>query len=185
MVGLLRFDEFVEVLHFCFAAKKALTFPRISASAFSRAFSAKAFWCSSHDTGTRLVRDITYLRTCEGWLYLATVIDLFSGMVIGWAMAEHMRAGLCNAALRMARSHGHFASTSIVFHSDRGTKYTSDEIQQRCADNGITQSMGAVGVCWDNAVAENFCSHLKTGRPNAGFDWPCLRTPPRQRPRRW
>jgi putative transposase len=112
--------------------------------------------------GTRLVGDITYLRTGEGWLYLATVIDLFSGMVTGWAMAEHMRASLCTAALRMARNHGHFAEHSVVFHSDRGTQYTSDEFQRWCASNNVTQSMGAVGVCWDNAVAENFFSHLKT-----------------------
>jgi putative transposase len=112
--------------------------------------------------GTRLVGDITYLRTGEGWLYLATVIDLFSGMVIGWAMAEHMRASLCTAALQMARNHGRFAEHSVVFHSDRGTQYTSDEFQKWCGTNGVTQSMGKVGVCWDNAVAENFFSHLKT-----------------------
>jgi putative transposase len=112
--------------------------------------------------GTRLVGDITYLRTGEGWLYLATVIDLFSGMVIGWAMAEHMRASLCTTALRMARNHGHFAVNDVIFHSDRGTQYTSDEFQRWCGHNGVTQSMGKVGVCWDNAVAENFFSHLKT-----------------------
>lgn len=112
--------------------------------------------------GTRLVGDITYLRTGEGWLYLATVIDLFSGMVIGWAMAEHMRASLCTAALQMARNHGHLNGPSVVFHSDRGTQYTSDEFQKWCAENSVTQSMGKVGVCWDNAVAENFFSHLKT-----------------------
>jgi putative transposase len=97
--------------------------------------------------GTRLVGNITYLRTGEGWLYLATVIDLFSGMVIGWAKADHMRASLGTAALRMARNHGHFAGQSVVFHSDRGTQYTSDEFQQWCGQNGVTQSMGAVGVC--------------------------------------
>jgi putative transposase len=112
--------------------------------------------------GTRLVGDITYLRTGEGWLYLATVIDLFSGMVIGWAMAEHMRASLCTTALRMARNHGHFDGHSVIFHSDRGTQYTSEEFQKWCGTNGLTQSMGKVGVCWDNAVAENFFSHLKT-----------------------
>ena len=112
--------------------------------------------------GTRLVGDITYLRTGEGWLYLATVIDLFSGRVIGWAMAEHMRASLCTAALKMARNHGRFAEDSVVFHSDRGTQYTSEEFQTWCGAHGLTQSMGKVGVCWDNAVAENFFSHLKT-----------------------
>lgn len=112
--------------------------------------------------GTRLVGDITYLRTGEGWLYLATVIDLFSGMVIGWAMAAHMRVSLCTAALQMARNHGHLSGSSVIFHSDRGTQYTSDEFQNWCGSNGVTQSMGKIGVCWDNAVAENFFSHLKT-----------------------
>ena len=112
--------------------------------------------------GTRLVGDITYLRTGEGWLYLATVIDLFPGLVIGWAMAAHMRASLCTAALQMARNHGHLTGSSVTFHSDRGTQYTSDEFQNWCGSNGVTQSMGKVGVCWDNAVAENFFSHLKT-----------------------
>lgn len=112
--------------------------------------------------GTRLVGDITYLRTGEGWLYLATVIDLFSGMVIGWSMAAHMRASLCTAALQMARNHGHLSGPSVIFHSDRGTQYTSDEFQNWCGSNSVTQSMGKVGVCWDNAVAENFFSHLKT-----------------------
>lgn len=109
---------------------------------------------TSEVPGTRLVGDITYLRTGEGWLYLATVIDLCTGMVIGWAMAEHMRASLCTSALTMARDHGYLAdhadgaeSGSVVFHSDRGTQYTSQEFQGWCAGNRITQSMGAVGVC--------------------------------------
>jgi hypothetical protein len=90
--------------------------------------------------GTRLVGDITYLRTGEGWLYLATVIDLFSGMVIGWAMAEHMRASLCTAALQMARNHGHFAGHSVVFHSDRGTQGVFNRSKQHL----ITEVLDAV-----------------------------------------
>ncbi|WP_307857174.1 IS3 family transposase [Pseudarthrobacter albicanus] len=68
--------------------------------------------------GTRLCGDITYLRTGEGWLYLATVIDLCTGMIIGWAMADHMRARLCTDALGMARDHGYLAEGAVVFHSD-------------------------------------------------------------------
>ncbi|MET3812201.1 SDR family NAD(P)-dependent oxidoreductase [Arthrobacter sp. UYEF3] len=68
--------------------------------------------------GTRLCGDITYLRTGEGWLYLATVIDLCTGMVIGWSMADHMRAELCTEALAMARDHGRLASDGAIFHSD-------------------------------------------------------------------
>lgn len=117
---------------------------------------------TSEAPGTRLCGDITYLRTGEGWLYLATVIDLCTGMVIGWSTADHMRAELCTAALAMARDHGYLPDDGAVFHSDRGSQYTSVEFQKWCGGNGITQSMGEVGVCWDNAVAENFFSHLKT-----------------------
>ncbi|MET3176705.1 UNVERIFIED_ORG: transposase InsO family protein [Arthrobacter sp. UYCu721] len=68
--------------------------------------------------GARLCGDITYLRTGEGWLYLATVIDLCTGMIIGWAMADHMRARLCTDALAMARDHGYLEAETTVFHSD-------------------------------------------------------------------
>ena len=79
---------------------------------------------TSDTPGTKLVGDITYLRTGEWWLFLATVIDLHSRMVVGWAMAEHMRTELISAALRMAHTHGHLAPGAI-FHSDRGSQYTS------------------------------------------------------------
>ena len=72
--------------------------------------------------GTRLVGAITYLRTGEGWLYLATVIDLCTGMVIGWAMADHMRARLCTNALKMSRDHGYLAGGDVIFHSDYAEK---------------------------------------------------------------
>ena len=118
---------------------------------------------SSKAPGARLCGDITYLRTGEGWLYLATVIDLCTGMVIGWSMADHMRAELCTEALTMARDRGRLAKNEdVIFHSDRGAQYTSSEFQAWCHGNGVTQSMGKVGVCWDNALAENFFSHLKT-----------------------
>jgi len=112
--------------------------------------------------GTRLCGDITYLRTGSGWLYLATVIDLSTRMVVGWSMASHMRTSLIIDALSMARDHGHLDANGAIFHSDRGAQYTSGDFQKWCATNGVTQSMGAVGVCWDNAVAESFFSHLKT-----------------------
>lgn len=117
---------------------------------------------SSEVPGTRLCGDITYLKTGEGWLYLATVIDLCTGMVIGWNMDRHMRTELCTGALAMARDHGYLHADGAVFHSDRGTQYTSAEFQRWCTGNNVIQSMGKVGVCWDNAVAENFFSHLKT-----------------------
>lgn len=112
--------------------------------------------------GTRLVGDITYLKTGPGWLYLATVIDLATRMVVGWSMDSNMRTTLIINALGMARDHGRLHPDGAIFHSDRGTQYTSGEFQKWCAGNKITQSMGLTGVCWDNAVAENFFSHLKT-----------------------
>ncbi|WP_249203913.1 IS3 family transposase [Brevibacterium sp. SMBL_HHYL_HB1] len=117
---------------------------------------------SSQAPGTRLCGDITYLRTGEGWLYLATVLDLCTGMVIGWSMADHMRSSLVIDAMEMARDHGYMCSDQVVYHTDRGAQYTSARFQAWCVGNGVTQSMGKVGVCWDNAVAENFFSHLKT-----------------------
>jgi putative transposase len=126
---------------------------KVFADLIGRDFTAEA-------PGTRLVGDITYLRTGEGWLYLATVIDLCTRMVVGWAMAEHMRASLVTGALTMARDRGHLRPDAI-FHSDRGTQYTSRELGAWCAGNNVRQSMGATGVCWDNAVAESLFSSLK------------------------
>lgn len=117
---------------------------------------------TSQVPGTRLCGDITYLRTGSGWLYLATVIDLATGMIVGWSMASHMRTTLIIDALVMARDHGYLDAAGAIFHSDRGTQYTSNDFQKWCKANKVTQSMGEVGVCWDNAVAESFFSHLKT-----------------------
>ena len=112
------------------------------------------------EPGYRLVGDITYLRTGQGWVYLATVIDLATRMVIGWQMANHMRTSLVTEALAMARTHNRTADGAI-FHSDHGSQYVSEEFQQYCIANGFVQSMGRTGVCWDNAAAESFFSSLK------------------------
>src|SRR5699024_7409833 len=77
-------------------------------------------------------------------------------------MADHMRASLCIDALAMARNHGYMSRDQARYHSDRGSQLTSAQCQKWCAGDGVTQSMGTVGVCWDNCVAENFFSHLKT-----------------------
>jgi putative transposase len=117
------------------------------------------------DTGalnTVWIGDITYLRTWEGWLYLATVIDAHSRRVIGWAIADHMRTDLVEDALRMAIVLRGALPTKVVFHADRGTQYASDQITRFAATNGITRSMGRTGVCWDNAMAESFFATLKT-----------------------
>jgi putative transposase len=110
--------------------------------------------------GDRLVGDITYLRTGQGWLYLATVIDLTTRMVVGWQLAEHMRTGLVVDAMRMAIDAGR-VNRDAIFHSDRGTQYTSKEFAEFCKTVNIRRSMGRTGVCWDNAVAESFFATLK------------------------
>ena len=105
--------------------------------------------------------DITYLRTGEGWLFLATVIDLFSRRVIGWSLAGHMRTELVADALTTAAATRGGDIDGVVFHSDRGSQYTSAEFGALCDQLGVTQSMGATGVCWDNAAAESFFGTLK------------------------
>ncbi|MEU6646188.1 IS3 family transposase [Saccharomonospora sp. NPDC046836] len=91
--------------------------------------------------GTRLVADITYLRTGQGWLYLATVIDLATRMVIGWQPAVHMRTSLVTDALAMAITHGR-TRPGAIFHSDRGCQYTSAEFSLYCKENQIRTSLG-------------------------------------------
>ncbi len=108
------------------------------------------------------VGDITYLRTWEGWLYLATVIDAHSRRVIGWAIADHMRTDLVQAALKMAITLRGDLPDQVVFHTDRGTQYASEQMSTFAAANGITRSMGYTGICWDNAMAESFFATLKT-----------------------
>jgi len=111
--------------------------------------------------------DITYLRTGEGWLYLATVIDLFSRRVIGWSVADHMRTELVANALDAAiATRGGRVDAGVIFHSDRGSQYTSAEFGELCDRHGVVQSMGATGVCWDNAAAESFFGSLKREHAN-------------------
>lgn len=125
-------------------AYKRTTVPDDKAQVFSDKLD-RDFAPESHRPGEALVGDITYLRTGQGWLYLATVIDLATRKVIGWQTAEHMRASLVVDALEMARTQGGAASGAI-FHSDHGSQYTSDECVTYCANNGFTQSMGRTGV---------------------------------------
>ena len=110
--------------------------------------------------GTRLVGDITYLRTDQGWVYLATVIDLATRMVIGYQLADHMRTTLVTDAFTKAIRAGRVGRHAI-FHSDRGAQYTSHEFAEYCKRNNIRRSVGRTGVCWDNAVAESFFASLK------------------------
>lgn len=110
--------------------------------------------------GAKLVGDITYLRTGEGWLYLAMVIDLSSRQIVGWSMGENMQTQLVIDAMELAASRG-FIQPGSVFHSDRGTQYTSDAFQGWCTVHGVRQSMGRTRVCWDNSVAESTFSTIK------------------------
>jgi putative transposase len=112
------------------------------------------------EPGVRLVGDITYLQTEQGWLYLATVLDLATRMVVGWQMATHMRTSLIVDALAMAIDGGHVAPDAI-FHSDRGAQYTSAEFAMFCRESQVRTSVGRTGVCWDNAAAESFFASLK------------------------
>jgi transposase InsO family protein len=110
---------------------------------------------------TRWCGDITYINTWQGWLYLATVIDLASRRIVGWAVADHLKTDLVDAALSDALVRRRPAS-GLVFHSDRGCQYTSAQHARLAAAHGIRLSVGRRGQCWDNAVAESFFSTLKT-----------------------
>ena len=114
--------------------------------------------------GTKLVGDITYIRTWEGWLYLATVLDCHSKKVAGYAMADHMRTELVTDALDMAARNGHIREGITVMHTDRGSQYTSDEYAKHAEKLGLTRSVGRTGICYDNAWAESFNATLKNER---------------------
>jgi transposase InsO family protein len=120
----------------------------------------RAFGPGTVDVDRVYVGDITYIWTWEGWAYLATVIDLASRRVVGWALADHMRAELVCDALRMAIVHRRPAS-GLIFHSDRGTQYTSSEFTGLLAEHKMIQSLSRPRQCWDNAVAESFFASLK------------------------
>ena len=104
--------------------------------------------------------DITYLHTDEGWLYLAVVMDLYSRRIVGWAIDKRMTQALVSRAMIQAISLRQ-PNRSMVFHSDRGSQYTSCHYRKLLADHGIHASMSSVGACWDNAVVERFFGSLK------------------------
>jgi transposase InsO family protein len=106
-------------------------------------------------------QDITYIPTGEGWLYLASVLDLGSRRLLGYSMAEHMRTELVLDALRMAIAARGGAVNNVIGHADRGTQYTSNDYLEFCGEHHIRPSVGRTGICWDNAVAESFWESLK------------------------
>jgi transposase InsO family protein len=108
------------------------------------------------------VSDITYIATKGGWVYLAVIIDLYSRQVIGWQLAGHMKAELVCQAVEMARHNR--GCLPKLFHSDRGSQYVSEELEETLSGTAI--SMSRKGNCWDNAVAESFFGTLKTEHVN-------------------
>jgi putative transposase len=113
--------------------------------------------------GEKMVGDITYIPTWEGWLYLATVIDCATRKVAGWAMADNYRTPLITAAIEMA-ARNLALPPGAVFHSDRGSNYTSAEFAGVLEGLGIRQSVGRTGICFDNALAESFNAAVKVER---------------------
>jgi putative transposase len=115
--------------------------------------------------GVKMVGDITYIPTWQGWVFLATVIDCYTKAVIGWAMDDNYKTPLIVSAITMA-ARNHHLKPGAIFHSDRGSNYTSAEFAKALDTLGIRQSVGRTGICYDNAMAESFFSVLKTERVN-------------------
>jgi putative transposase len=114
---------------------------------------------------TKWVTDITYVRTAEHWLYLCIVLDLYSGLVVGWSMSARQDCQLVVQAVLMAIWQRP-TRTPVILHSDRGCQFTSTEYQQFLAAHQVTCSMSTVGSCADNAAAESFFGVLKRERVN-------------------
>ena len=104
--------------------------------------------------------DVTYLKTAEGWMYLAIVMDLFSRRIVGWHIDKRMTTALVSTAMMKAYNTRQ-PPAGLVFHSDRGSQYTSKRYRKLLSGYGIRASMGDVGACWDNAVVERFFGSLK------------------------
>ena len=116
------------------------------------------FYASKVDE--KYVGDITYIPTSEGWLYLATVIDLYSRKIVGWSMDETMKVSLVNDALKMALISRN-PEKGLIWHTDRGSQYASYSHKDLLEKYNIIQSMSRKGNCWDNSVAESFFKSLK------------------------
>ena len=114
--------------------------------------------------GMKWVGDITCIRTWEGLVYLATVLDCCTKKVVGYAMADNMRTDLICEAIDMAARRCPTRRGKTIFHSDRGSQYTSEQFARHLKGYGIHPSVGRTGVCWDNAWAESFNATLKNER---------------------
>ena len=113
--------------------------------------------------GLKMVGDITYIDTWEGWVYLATVIDCHTKAVVGWAMDDNYKTPLIEKAIDMA-ARSHSLADQAIFHSDRGGNYTSTQFAKTLKKLKIRQSVGRTGICYDNAMAESFFAALKNER---------------------
>jgi transposase InsO family protein len=118
------------------------------------------FTVNAAAVNTRWCGDITYIPTWEGWLYLATVIEIASRRVVGFALAEHLRTELVADALTNAVA-ARDPAPGVVFHSDKGCQYTSGDYATLADDLAVRLSTGRTGQCWDNALAESFFASLK------------------------
>jgi transposase InsO family protein len=118
------------------------------------------FTADASKVNARWCGDITYIGTWEGCLYLATVIDIASRRVVGYAIADHLRTELVSAALANAVA-ARGPAPGVIFHADRGCQYTSAEFAGLASDYAVTLSHGRTGQCWDNALAESFFASLK------------------------
>lgn len=121
---------------------------------------ARDFTTDAAKINTAWCGDITYIPTWEGWLYLATVLDIRSRRVVGFALADHLRTPLICAALSNALA-ARDPNPEVIFHSDRGCQYTSAEFAELTGAHQVRLSVGRTGQCWDNALAESFFSSIK------------------------
>lgn len=138
---------------------KKTTIPDPAAAARADAI-RRDFTTGAAKINQRWCGDITYIATWEGWLYLATVIDIASRRVVGFALADHLRTELAADALANAVA-ARDPAPGVIFHSDRGCQYTSAAYAALAQDCQVTLSVGRKGQCWDNAVAESFFASLK------------------------
>ncbi len=160
---------------------KTTTVPDPAAQAVADAI-MRDFTVDAAAVNSRWCGDITYIATWEGWFYLATVIDIASRRIVGWATADHLRTDLVEAALRNA-CESRRPPTGVIFHSDRGCQYTSQQFATAAGHLGVQLSVGRKGQCWDNAVSESFFATIKAelvdrrswptraGLHTAMFDW--------------
>lgn len=119
---------------------------------------------TSDTVGAKLVGDITYIPTWEGFAYLATVLDCATKKCVGYAIADHLRTDLIIDALAMAARSGIIIPGTTTFHSDRGTQYMSAQFEEYTRRLGVRRSVGRTGICYDNAWAESFNATLKVER---------------------